>query len=98
MPPRVRFRIYVAGRVAAEAHADGGAVRDIERIGDEHLAIAIAAHDTGQPWLVEVYDPAEPPDERYLRFGTDAALMHHPLPVLGWDASGLVLGTEAHPD
>ena len=62
----LRFRVYVAGRLRLE-----------EWITDPDLAASAAerhatvARSTGDPWLLEVFDPDAPPGDAYIRFGTD---------------------------
>jgi hypothetical protein len=72
----LRFRVWVGGRllleewITAPDHAAVAAVK--------HAAVAL---DTGEPWLVEVFDPEAPAAEAYMRFGTDTAGMVDPSAV-----------------
>jgi hypothetical protein len=81
--PRLRFRIYVDGALAVEtwinsvdADADAAAANAAEL----HAAVTNAAAAAGSLWLTEVYDPAQPPANAYLRFGTDRDGMTEPEP------------------
>ena len=80
--PRLRFRIWVAGRLADEAWLDTthpDAQAQTEAIQLRQAGIAEAAHEARQPWLAEVYDPAKPDDAAYIRWGTDTEGMHEPV-------------------
>jgi hypothetical protein len=79
--PFLRFRLFVAGTVADEDWIDtrdpssgGRATACAER----QRAAALAADAAGQLWMVEVYNPSEPSDAAYFRFGTDPGGMVAP--------------------
>lgn len=79
---RLRFRLWVGGILAREDWLPGATLD-----GDRWI-LGVAARDApeatarGESWLVEVYDPDEIPDERYLRFGSDHAGMVLPVAVV----------------
>jgi hypothetical protein len=82
--PRLRFRVYVDGRLRVETwidciDADASAAAD--EAARLHAAITDAAAAAGSVWLTEVYDPDQPEANAYLRFGTDRAGMTAPRPV-----------------
>lgn len=91
--PRLRFRVWVNGAMTEETWADLSSPDSealIDGIQARHLALADAANDAGQRWLIEVYDPELPFDRAHWRFGTDPAAMVFPVPVVppgGWPAS-----------
>ena len=82
--PRMRFRGWVRGQLLDEVWGDvaAGTTEDAMLCGDvlslRHLAITQAADEAGRPWLIEIYDPAKPELEAYVRFGTDAVGMVDP--------------------
>jgi hypothetical protein len=78
----LRIRLFIGGELADEqwVHEPEG----VELIGAEHTARAQVAERAGQRWLVEIWDATAPPEEAYLRFGTDEAGMHAPLRVERW--------------
>jgi hypothetical protein len=80
--PRVRIRLFIAGRLADEAWldtADPDAARLAAITTAVHAEGAAAAREYGLPWLIEVYQPAEPPEVAYLRTGSDRAAMADPV-------------------
>lgn len=82
--PRLRFRIYVDGQLAAETWLDCLDADASELAGfaaEIHAEITNAADRAGRKWLTEVYDPDQPEDRAYLRFGTDTRGMTEPRPV-----------------
>jgi hypothetical protein len=80
---RLRYRLYLNGKLAAEYWLDA-TNPDRETHADtirEHLKQATdRAFADGTPWLIETYDPAEPPAAAYTRFGTDTDGMVAPQP------------------
>lgn len=92
--PRLRIRVWVNRTMQAEEWinaADPGVLAAAEALRDTHESLVAAAHAEGLPWLVEIYDPAEPPASAYLRFGTDTAMMTCPLALALDDALRLAL-------
>lgn len=43
-----------------------------------HELLVERANDQGLLWMIEIYDPAEEPQNAYLRMGTDSSLMTSP--------------------
>lgn len=83
--PRLRFRIYLDGKLHDERWLDSSNPDYLEHVAAaqrDHAAIAQQADDDGVPWCVETYDPAKPPRTAYMRIGTDTAAMIAPRP---WD-------------
>jgi hypothetical protein len=78
----LRLRLYVAGKLADERWV--GDDDHVTEVGEEHQARAVQAERDGLRWLVEVFDPAAPTDEAFLRFGTDADGMVMPHEVTRW--------------
>ena len=79
---QLRFRVWVGGELVREDWLPGvlmGAGGDLARA---HGKLATDADAAGEPWLVEIYDPAEPADEGYIRFGSDTAGMVCPVAVV----------------
>lgn len=81
--PRLRFRVYIDGKVADEVWLNADDPVDHQRVIDvrrKHMRMTDEAERAGKAWLAEVYDPAEPVRSRaYTRFGTDVAGMIDPL-------------------
>ena len=91
---RLRFRVWIAGRLAAEhwfdaLHLD---VAEVAEVGARHGALAAEADAAGRPWLLEVYDPAQLCGHEYLRWGTDQAGMGDPRELQPGDLDAAVLG------
>ena len=78
----LRIRLYVGGELADELWVSDQA--NAGRAGPRHMAAALEADRDGKTWMVEVFDPAAPPDSAYMRFGTDAAGMVQPHEVKRW--------------
>jgi len=81
--PRLRFRVWIAARLADEAWIDASnpdAEQLMEAVRAHQYALVEQAAAADRPWLIEVYDPAKPEDEAYWRLGTDAAGMVDPIP------------------
>jgi hypothetical protein len=79
---QLRFRVWVGGELVREDWLPGatlGAGVDLARV---HAGLATEAEAKDTPWLVEVYDPAAPVDEGYMRFGSDASQMVCPVAVV----------------
>jgi hypothetical protein len=72
----LRFRLFIGGYLIDQAWAQSPA--QAEGIGARHEQLAVAAERGGAVWLIEVFDPDEPADAAYLRFGTDADMMTAP--------------------
>lgn len=77
---RVRLRVFVGGELADELWVDPDASDEEQR---GHIVAAQTAADAGLPWMVELHDPSLPPDQAYMRFGTDPRGMLVPLPLPG---------------
>lgn len=81
--PRLRFRIWVGAALVEDVWVDASNP-DADAIGDaalrRHKAIARQAEADGREWLVEMYDPAQPPGRAYVRFGSDCEGMVSPEP------------------
>lgn len=77
----LRFRVFVGGKLAAEDRLydsdDWGAAAR------RHSDICRAADDLGQPWLIEIFNPQAPPNQAFVRWGTDTGgmVMPHGLPL-----------------
>jgi hypothetical protein len=72
--PRLRFRVFVDGQLAAQTWIDcsaPNAQRQMDTAKAMHLEIVNRAVAAGKVWLTEVYDPELPDEEAYTRFGTD---------------------------
>lgn len=79
--PRMRFRCWVAGELVDESWVDATnpeAPAHFERIQGRHRMFVEQADRDELPWLVEVYDPAKPAREAYIRIGTDSTGMVDP--------------------
>lgn len=76
----LRFRVFVAGVLEVEDWVDAEHAGRETAVGlaFQHAAVALTS---GKPWLVEVFDPDAPPDEAFIRFGSDAAGMVEPIVV-----------------
>lgn len=84
--PRLRFRMWVDGRLVDEMWVDAGnpdAERITDAARDRHQAMAARADRDDLVWLVEVFDPGELPERAYVRMGTDRAGMVAPEPLCG---------------
>jgi hypothetical protein len=69
----LRLRLYVAGDLLAEAHADE---YEAAIVAGQHLGRAAYACSVARvPWVLECYRPELPPGERFDRFGSDFALL-----------------------
>jgi hypothetical protein len=82
----LRFRVFVGG---ALKHEEWLEIEDMGQTRGEMAARAIAAverhaqiafSEPGRPWMIEVYDPDQPPDRAYTRLGTDLEGMVDPRP------------------
>jgi hypothetical protein len=82
---RLRLRVYVDGEIADETWLPGDVPNAGKDAGHRHRAITDAANAAGKLWLVELYDPAEPEETAYMRYGTDRRGMVLPLLLLGDD-------------
>lgn len=83
--PRMRLRFYVDGTLADETWVDitSPAYRaQITAVRLRHETLAAAADATGKVWLAELYDPDQPDETAYIRFGTDQAGMIDPAPLV----------------
>ena len=79
--PRLRFRLWIDGELLDEAWIDSNDADADEQgtaVQRRHEQLAAEAEGYGYPWLIEVYDPAQPPDQAYIRFGTDRDGMTEP--------------------
>lgn len=93
---RLRFRVWINTHLVEEVWLDVEDEHDrgrVQRVRDRHLALAADADTAGRPWLIEIYDPAQPEERAYLRFGTDRAGMVHPISA---GAAGDVLARYRH--
>ena len=82
--PRIRFRVWIAGLLADEVWVDVSnpdADEHMEKVRDRHQQVVEAARRGGLEWMVEIYDPARPEAEAYLRFGDDKEGMVDPTPM-----------------
>lgn len=82
--PRLRFRIYIDATLADQTWIDASnpdAQRITTKLQHKHHRMARTAEQAGQAWLIEIYNPAMPDDQAYLRFGTDTAGMVAPTEV-----------------
>lgn len=71
---RRRLRFWFGGRLRDEVWLDashGDHAELAEMTGAYHVRLAEAAEAVGQPWMVEVFDPAAPEATAYMRYGTD---------------------------
>lgn len=82
--PRLRFRIWIDGELIDEVWFDSSNP-DTEQLasaaGERNSAHTQQADRESRRWLVEMYDPAKPEHEAYVRFGTDDAGLVDPLLV-----------------
>jgi hypothetical protein len=72
----LRFRLFIGGHLIDEKWAVSPA--QAEGISARHEQLTVAAERGGARWLIEVYDPDEPEDAAYLRFGNDLHMMTAP--------------------
>jgi hypothetical protein len=79
---QLRFRVWVGGQLVREDWLPGATLEAGGDLGRVHAGLATDAEAKGEPWLVEVYDPAAPVDEGYLRFGSDTSHMVAPVAVV----------------
>jgi hypothetical protein len=82
--PRLRLRLYIDGIVLDQVWIDTTsptAQQQIDSTQRRHAALADKADARGERWMAEVYDPAAPADNAYLRFGTDPDGMIEPREV-----------------
>lgn len=80
---RLRFRLWIDGYLVSDEWAT-------QEDGAEDLAerqAALIAENSLRPYLVEIYNPVEPEDQAYIRFGTDDRGMVDPLAPI--DVEGL---------
>jgi len=80
--PRLRFRIWVDGRLRDEAWidtTDPGRQAKVEAVQLRQAGIARQASEDKLLWMSEVYDPAQPDNTAYIRWGTDKAGMVAPM-------------------
>lgn len=91
---RLRFRVWIAGRLACEHWFDAlnADPAEVAEVAAQHGTLAADADDHGWPWLVEVYDPAQLAGREYHRWGTDQAGMGDPREVQPGDLDAAVLG------
>jgi hypothetical protein len=91
---RLRFRVWIAGRLAAEHWFDALNIdpAEVGEVAAEHGALAADADHRGLPWLLEVYDPAQNCGHEYIRWGTDQAGMGDPCELQPGDLDAAVLG------
>lgn len=92
--PRLRFRIWVDGNLAEECWFDSATAshQDFVDVSRWHVSVTSRAADEGKVWLVEIYDPEQPEDQAYTRFGTDTAGMVQPTPVADGELTAAILG------
>lgn len=78
------MRVWVSGVLVDETWVDTSNPDSLQ-IGEtmqaRHMALTDRAEREGKVWLVEVFDPAKPAGQAYLRFGTDEAGMVAPRPA-----------------
>jgi len=82
----LRLRLIVDGQVRDETWI-GTDPAGIDEAARRHQQRAEAAARAGLPWLVEVYDPDAPPEEAYMRLGTDTGRMLVPVKFDGTDGA-----------
>jgi hypothetical protein len=95
---RLRLRFWTGGQLRDEVwiSADAQGAGDIAMtVATYHGHLADLADAAGVPWLVEVFDPAAPTEQGYLRFGTDKDGMIEPAPAT--PASWRLLGRRYPP-
>jgi len=82
---KLRFRLWVAGKIAAEEwviYADDEQAGDMGHVvGARHAHLAEQAETDGKLWLLEVWNPGLPEDQAYIRYGTDKAGLTDPVPL-----------------
>lgn len=79
--PRLRFRIYIAGRLVEECWLDvlnPDRNEIVDRMRDRHEQMVQVAEREGKLWMIETFDPAEPEEQAYHRVGTDTGGMVDP--------------------
>jgi len=82
----LRLRFWIGGQLRDEVWLDAGDPEARNLAGycaTYHSEMAELADAAGVLWMTEVYDPAAPEDQAYLRIGTDVGGMHLPLPWSG---------------
>lgn len=79
---QLRFRVWVGGELVREDWLPGATLEAGGDLGHVHAGLASEAEAAGEAWLVEVYDPAAPADDGYLRFGSDTSGMVCPVAVV----------------
>lgn len=82
--PRIRFRVWVSGALIEDVWLDStnpDSEEIFEAMQERHVAITNLADGEGKPWMVEVFDPAQPAETAYWRVGTDGVGMIDPQPV-----------------
>lgn len=73
---RLRVRLYIGGELCFEEWVDASG---IDKAAQRHAAQQLK--HPGKEWNVEVFDPTEPENEAYLRFGSSTEGMVQPVPV-----------------
>ena len=81
--PRLRFRVWIGGRLVDEQWIDVLAISQagLAQMQFAHVAHVDRANVADEPWMIEIYDPEEPDDRAYFRFGTDSGAMVQPEPL-----------------
>jgi hypothetical protein len=90
LDPRARFRLWIDQVLVEDVWVDftgPDAEQNVARLQARQLAQIRAADDA--PYLIEIYDPAQPPERAYLRFGTDRTGMYDPQPYDGERCPGI---------
>lgn len=82
MADMLRLRVWVAGALVDTRWV--ASEQESGWVATAHGRITEAADRAGVVWMVEVFDPAEPPARAHMRFGTDAAGMVQPYEVERW--------------
>jgi hypothetical protein len=78
----LRIRLWIGAKLADEQWLVDG--EQAAELGPAHVRRVQAADSEGLLWLVEVWDPAKPDDEAFMRYGTDSAGMAAPYEVEQW--------------
>jgi hypothetical protein len=79
--PRLRHRLWINATLVDETWLDASAFdadAEADAVIEQYRRITAIADTRGLPWLVELYDPAEPEDQAYSRMGTDKRGMIDP--------------------